>query len=81
MTLVTANHCPGAVQFIFQMLSGETYLHCGDMRYATFLQAHLQENTIFRPLASSSLIADSLRGPREPTQYLNIHNLKFALGK
>jgi hypothetical protein len=40
VTLVTANHCPGAAQLIFRLANGDTYLHCGDMRYAAFLQVH-----------------------------------------
>lgn len=40
-----ANHCPGAVQFLFQLPEGgHRYVHCGDMRFCTAMteSAHLQ---------------------------------------
>ena len=45
VTLVDANHCPGAVQFLFQLPNGgPRYVHCGDMRFCAALKedAHLQ---------------------------------------
>lgn len=38
--MVDANHCPGAAQLLFRLSSGESYVHCGDMRFG----AHLLEN-------------------------------------
>ena len=40
VTLVDANHCPGAIQYIFKLPGGASYLHCGDMRFAP----HLMDN-------------------------------------
>lgn len=41
--LVDANHCPGAVQFLFRVAmadddAGFRYVHTGDMRYANFMK-------------------------------------------
>lgn len=38
VTLITANHCPGAVQLLFKNTAGERYVHCGDMRYHSFMK-------------------------------------------
>ena len=39
VTLVDANHCPGAVQFLFQLPDGgPRYVHCGDMRFCAALK-------------------------------------------
>ncbi len=39
VTLVDANHCPGAAQLLFALPDGSRYVHCGDMRYAPHLLA------------------------------------------
>eukprot|EP00879_Flechtneria_rotunda_P031977 GHRR01035117.1.p1 GENE.GHRR01035117.1~~GHRR01035117.1.p1 ORF type:complete len:160 (+),score=43.34 GHRR01035117.1:128-607(+) len=42
VTLVDANHCPGAVQFLFELPDGQCYIHCGDMRYCRAMQQNQQ---------------------------------------
>jgi hypothetical protein len=33
VTAVDAHHCPGAAVLLFELSSGQRYVHCGDMRY------------------------------------------------
>lgn len=40
LTLVDANHCPGAVQILARLPDGRRYIHCGDMRYSPALKAN-----------------------------------------
>ena len=40
VTCVDANHCPGAVQLLFQLPDGRRYIHSGDMRFREAMTEH-----------------------------------------
>jgi DNA cross-link repair 1A protein len=57
VTLVDANHCPGAACLIFQAPNGKVSLHCGDFRYDAELDDHKYFSQL--PMIIDSLFIDT----------------------
>ncbi|KAI5743054.1 hypothetical protein M8J77_013964 [Diaphorina citri] len=74
VTALDANHCPGALMFVFKTLHGNSYLHTGDFRADESMQnIDILKNTYFDKVYLDTTYCD----PRHtfPTQKIVIDNL------
>lgn len=72
VTLFEANHCPGAVLFLFRAPTGKTYLHTGDFRYEPSMLRHFKEVRVDSLYLDTTFLHPQFTFPpqREAVEYI-----------
>ncbi|UPR00090.1 DNA ligase [Chloropicon primus] len=76
VSVVDANHCPGAVQFLFVTSQGDRFIHSGDCRFHTSMKRSLQ---LFRK--SRILFLDTTYCNPKHTFPCQEHSIQYVVDK
>jgi hypothetical protein len=84
VTLFEANHCPGAVLFLFRAPNGKNYLHTGDFRYEPSMLRHFREVRVDSLYLDTTFLHPQFTFPpqREAIEYIahKVRNIIAAGG-